>query len=153
MIWLIVANAVVWLVFHYAISALCFIIPLRYFLTDRAFFRLARWEQDGKRWDTYFFVKRWKKHLPEGSSIVKKSYNKRHLHGTSRESLLMFAAETKRAELTHWLLIVPAPLFFLWNPQWAGWVNVVYALLANLPFILTQRYNRGRLERVIARSK
>jgi len=57
--------------------------------------------------------------------------------------------ETRRAELTHWLLMVPAPFFFLWNPAWAGWVMIVYALLANCPFIMIQRYNRPRLERVL----
>lgn len=150
--WLFVVNAIAWLIFHYALSALCFYIPLRFFRKDIAFFRLAKWEKRGQLWDELFSVKRWKKHLIDGSAIVKKSYNKSHLHGTRHEDLQIFAAETKRAELTHWLLIAPAPLFFLWNPDWAAWVNVVYALVANVPFIVTQRYNRGRIERVLARA-
>ncbi|WP_367619250.1 hypothetical protein [Planococcus shenhongbingii] len=36
--------------------------------------------------------------------------------GKRRDDLKVFAAETKRAELTHWLSIIPAPLLFLWNP-------------------------------------
>lgn len=146
---LFIINLVAWFVLHFAISALCFYIPLSYFLKEKRLFRIAKWEQDGKLWDKLFAVKRWKKHLIDGSSIVKKSYNKSYLHGTDTQSLRIFLAETKRAELTHWLLIVPAPLFFLWNPLWAGWVNVAYALLANIPFIVTQRYNRGRLEFIL----
>lgn len=61
--------------------------------------------------------------------------------------------ETQRAELTHWFLIPPAFLFFLWNPAWAGWVMVIYALVVNLPFIMIQRYNRPRLERVLKKIK
>ena len=148
-IWLLVVNIVAWLVLHFSISALCFKIPLRFFLKDVVFFRIAKWEEHGKFWNRLFLVKKWKKHLIDGSSIAKKSYNKSHLHGTKREDLLVFAAETKRAEMTHCLLILPAPLFFLWNPVWAGSINIVYALFANVPFILTQRYNRGRIENIL----
>lgn len=148
-VWLFTVNTVAWLILHFTISALCFKIPLRYFLHDVAFLRIARWERDGEIWNRLFLVKKWKKYLIDGSSIVKESYNKSHLHGTKRENLIVFAAETKRAELTHWLLILPAPLFFLWNPVWAGWIIVAYALIANLPFIITQRYNRGRIESMI----
>lgn len=146
---LFILNLVIWLLLHFLISALCFYMPLSYFLRDSPIFRLAKWEQGGKLWDQLFRVKRWKKHLIDGSSIVKKSYNKSHLHGTDVESLRVFSAETKRAELTHWLLLVPAPLFFIWNPHWAAWINVIYAIVANVPFIITQRFNRGRLEAII----
>ena len=151
-IWLLIVNIMVWLVLHFSISALCFKIPLCYFLKDVVFLRIAEWEENGKIWNRLFLVKKWKRHLIDGSSIAKKSYNKSHLHGTKREDLKIFAAETKRAEITHWLLILPAPLFFLWNPVWAGWINIAYALFANVPFIMTQRYNRGRIESIVGLS-
>ena len=152
-LWLFFVNSAAWLIIHFTISALCFYIPLRYFLKDIPFLRIAQWERNGAIWNTLFLVKKWKKHLIDGSSIVKKSYNKSHLHGRKQEDLTIFAAETKRAEITHWLLILPAPLFFLWNPAWAGWINMVYALLANIPFIVTQRYNRGRIEAIVQAAK
>lgn len=148
---LILINGAAWLFFHFAISAMCFYIPLRFFLKDIPFLRIAKWEKQGNRWHQLFRVKTWKQHLMDGSKIVKKSYNKSHLHGNTAEQLTEFAAETKRAELTHWLLIVPAPLFFLWNPEWAAWINVAYAIIANVPFIVTQRYNRARIERLLQR--
>jgi len=148
-LWLLFINSAAWLVIHFSISALCLYIPLRYFLKDIPFLRIARWERNGDIWNTLFLVRKWKKYLIDGSSIVKKSYNKSHLHGQKQEDLTIFAAETKRAELTHWLLMLPAPLFFLWNPAWAGWLNIAYALLVNVPFIITQRYNRGRIEAIV----
>jgi glycosyl-4,4'-diaponeurosporenoate acyltransferase len=45
-------------------------------------------------------------------------------------------------------------VFFLpWNPWWADLVIVTYAIAANLPCILVQRYNRGRLSKLLARSE
>ena len=40
----------------------------------------------------------------------------------------------------------------LWNPPWVALVMVGYGLAVNLPFIAIQRYNRTRVERVLARS-
>lgn len=148
-IWLLVVNTIAWLIIHFGMSFLCLKIPLGYFLQDTFQFRIATWEQNGKVWDRLFAVKRWKKYLIDGSSIVKKSYNKKHLHGTKCDELKVFAAETKRAEMTHWLILLPIPLFFLWNPLWAAWINVAYAFIANVPFIITQRFNRARIEAIV----
>ena len=150
-IWIIFWNIIAWGFFHFAISDICFRIPLSYFHKDLVWFRIAGWEDKGRVWQRLFLVKKWKKYLIDGSSIVKKSYNKSYLHGMNKHDLAVFAAETKRAELTHWLLMVPAPVFFLWNPIWAGWIMIVYAFFVNFPFIITQRYNRGRIEAIIIR--
>lgn len=144
-IWLILINIIAWGFIHYFISYLCFKIPLSYFEKDNKVFKTRKWEQSGQIWQKIFKVKKWKSRIIEGSSIAKESYDKSHLHGTKRSDLSTFAAETRRAELTHWMLILPAPLFFLWNPIWAGWVMIIYALIVNLPFIIIQRYNRGRI--------
>jgi glycosyl-4,4'-diaponeurosporenoate acyltransferase len=42
-------------------------------------------------------------------------------------------------------------VFFLWNPWWGDAVIIVYAIGANLPCILAQRYNRLRLRHLLAR--
>jgi glycosyl-4,4'-diaponeurosporenoate acyltransferase len=59
-----------------------------------------------------------------------------------------FGRETCRGEAVHWVVLLCASLFFLWNPWWAGLAMVVYALIVNVPCILAQRYNRIRLARV-----
>lgn len=148
-IYLLPLNIFVWLILHIAISWICLRMPLTYFQKDLSWFKIRNWEKEGLIWDRIFHVKRWKKHLIDGSSIAPKSFDKRHLHGTKLDELDVFSAETKRAEMTHWVLMGSALLFFVWNPWWANWIIVIYALLSNLPFILTQRYNRGRIERVM----
>ena len=63
----------------------------------------------------------------------------------------MFVRETRRAELGHWWALACSPLFVLWNPPLAAALLVAYGVLANLPFILIQRYNRLRTQSVLAR--
>jgi glycosyl-4,4'-diaponeurosporenoate acyltransferase len=47
--------------------------------------------------------------------------------------------------------MLPAPIFFLFNPIWVGYVMIVYAILANMPCILTQKYNQIRFTNLIVR--
>jgi hypothetical protein len=49
--------------------------------------------------------------------------------------------------------IASAPVFFLWNPWWGDLIIVLYALVANLPCILVQRYNRFRLQKLRVRER
>jgi glycosyl-4,4'-diaponeurosporenoate acyltransferase len=42
-------------------------------------------------------------------------------------------------------------LFLLWNPPVGVAVNVVYAIAANVPCILAQRYNRPRVLAILER--
>ncbi|MGE7878432.1 hypothetical protein [Peribacillus muralis] len=74
-------------------------------------------------------MKIWKDYIPDGSKINKRGIEKKELQGTDTSSLTTFILESKRAKLAHWLSILPAGFFFLWNPVWAGWIMVVYAIL------------------------
>jgi glycosyl-4,4'-diaponeurosporenoate acyltransferase len=65
--------------------------------------------------------------------------------------LRRFVLETRRGETCHWLAILFTPLFLLWNPWWGFAVNLAYALLANVPCIVAQRYNRARLLALLSR--
>ena len=60
-----------------------------------------------------------------------------------------FLIEVNRAELSHWLQMLPAPIFFLFNLPIIGYFMIVYAVLFNLPFIIAQRYNRPKILRII----
>jgi glycosyl-4,4'-diaponeurosporenoate acyltransferase len=57
--------------------------------------------------------------------------------------------ETRRAELAHWPILALGPVFFAWNPWWLALAMVGYAVVANVPCILVQRYNRARLYRML----
>ncbi|MFQ3727347.1 hypothetical protein ABLV92_09075 [Staphylococcus equorum] len=57
-----------------------------------------------------------------------------------------FIIETRRAELVHILSIVPV-VIFLRATKMIKVINVIYVLLANVPCMIAQRYNRPKLER------
>ncbi|WP_459770663.1 glycosyl-4,4'-diaponeurosporenoate acyltransferase CrtO family protein [Alkalibacterium sp. s-m-28] len=147
-------NIAVWLFFHVSISLGLLKVPYSYFGPDHPsdiLFRERSFEQKGKLWRNVFYVHKWKDRLPDGASLFKMGYKKKQLADTTVETMQLFIMETKRAELTHLLLLLPAPLFFLWNPVWAGFVMVFYAIIVNVPFIIIQRYNRIRLAMIAQR--
>ena len=76
-------------------------------------------------------------------------FAKQTIHSLDAFYVGQFLLETRRAELAHWCMFLCLPLFFLWNPPWACLVMTAYALAANLPCILAQRYNRIVLYRVV----
>jgi glycosyl-4,4'-diaponeurosporenoate acyltransferase len=45
--------------------------------------------------------------------------------------------------------MLATPVFLVWNWWWVELLMVVYALAANLPCLLVQRYNRARLARLL----
>ncbi|SFC15749.1 glycosyl-4,4'-diaponeurosporenoate acyltransferase [Alkalibacterium subtropicum] len=141
----------VWLFLHLTISLGLIKLPDRFLSGSHLLYELFKersFEKNGKFWKDKVKVHKWKDKLPDGASLFHAGYKKKELQNNDIYTIRVFIKETKRAELTHWLLIVPAPFFFLWNPVWAGWVMIVYALLVNVPFIMIQRYNRIRLTRI-----
>ena len=146
---LLITDSLAWLLFHLGISFGLRKVSDAFFERHANCFRSFAFEKGGRIWSEVFRIRQWKDKLPDGTVIAKKGFDKSRLAQQQKDYLEKFVIETRRAELTHWLLMVPAPFFFLWNPAWAGWVMIVYALLANCPFIMIQRYNRPRLERVL----
>ena len=80
-----------------------------------------------------------------GSEVLQRRKSAAAIHAY----LAQFLLETRRAEWAHWCMLGCLPIFFLWNPPWACLVMTAYALAANLPCILAQRYNRIVLDRVV----
>lgn len=145
---LLIVDSLAWACVHLGISWGIRQIPLAFFDQHAAWFRSFSFEDDGKFWQKQLRIARWKDRLPEGTQIDSSGFNKSRLQRKDHVYLHRFIVETCRAELTHWLLLFSVCVFFLWNPLWAAVLNILYALLANLPFILIQRYNRPRLRRV-----
>ncbi|WP_100012247.1 glycosyl-4,4'-diaponeurosporenoate acyltransferase [Lentibacillus sediminis] len=150
-IWTTIIDIIAWVFFHVAISFFTLKMPDRYFENNSFPYKINNWEQDGRFWKNTFLVPKWKSLVPDGAKLFRKGFQKSKLHRQDDAFIKMFILESRRAELTHWLCIPPAIFFFLWNPPWAGWVMIAYALFANLPIIVLQRYNRARLERVLRR--
>jgi glycosyl-4,4'-diaponeurosporenoate acyltransferase len=74
-----------------------------------------------------------------------------HIASRNPDYLETWVAETCRAELCHWVAMLPSVLFFLWNPPWLGLIMVAYAVGFNAVPIVTQRHNRPRLLALLRR--
>lgn len=97
-------------------------------------------------------VRRWKAFIPDAASWFQRGIPKTLPRRGDRASLTRLVTETRRAEVAHWLMIIPTPVFFLWNPVWADAVMIAYASIANVPCIIVQRSVRERLQAALRRS-
>src|SRR6478752_5855049 len=120
-------NIMAWFVIHMLIAYRCTKISPFYLKKDLALFKVQTWETVG---------------------LYKKKWESR-----TKEYAQLFLIETNRAELTHWISILPSILFFIWNSPSIGVWMVIYAIVANVPFILVQRYNRIRIHQVVLKLK
>jgi len=145
--WIIVLNVAGWLVIQLGLAWLFTQMPVAWFNPGGA----RAWERSGRFYESVFGIKCWKNRLPDAARWLEGGFAKGALAGTDADYLRRFIRETWRGELCHWLAIGCAPLFFLWNPWWGDLIIVGYALAANLPCILAQRYNRIRFRRLLAR--
>lgn len=147
---LITLNVAVWLGWSVTAGYLGHRLGDRWLHRDWGPLRLTGPERSGA-WFRRIRVRRWKDRLPEAGTFFAGGFSKRRLPGRDGPGLERFAMETRRAELTHLLIMAALPVFALWNP-WTGMlVNLAYALAANVPCIVVQRYNRMRIERVLGR--
>jgi len=152
--WTVALCFVLWIVINLSVSWICLYLPDKLFNSRLFFFRLHPFEDDGQLYEKVFKVKRWKKLLPDGGGLWKKrGYKKRHLEDFSEENLERFLVESCRGELTHWLSILLFWVFGFFLPVSATWGMLIYALVANLPCIITQRYNRPRVIKLLERTR
>jgi len=147
--WIVVLNVIGWIVIQMGLAWAFTKMPVRWFNPAKAF----GFESGGRFYERVFAIKKWKDKLPDAAQWFGGGFAKANLSSANPEYVRRFIRETWRGELCHWFAIVCAPLFFLWNPWWGDVVIVMYAVLANLPCILAQRYNRARLQRLLERSR
>jgi glycosyl-4,4'-diaponeurosporenoate acyltransferase len=148
---IIAANITTWPVLQLAIAWSFTKMNPRRFAKDYRIYRVQRWEVHlYRRW---LMIRRWKRMLPDGAIWVSDSSRKGVMSGYDTAYLRRFAAETRRSEAAHWLMLACFPVFFLWNPHWAWSVLALYAMAANIPCILVQRYNREIVRRLLVRCK
>jgi glycosyl-4,4'-diaponeurosporenoate acyltransferase len=145
----VIVDVLAWLVVHLGVAWAVTRLDPRRFDPRAWLFRERALERGGRLYQRLFRIESWKGSLPDGARLFRRGFRKKQLAARSPEYLARFRVETCRGELAHWIVVACAPLFFLWNPPWVGLVMIAYALLANLPCILAQRYNRLRLGRVL----
>lgn len=145
--WIIALNAGGWVAIQMGLAWAFTRMPVRWFHPGTG----LPWEREGRVYERVFRIKSWKDRLPDAARWFAGGFAKGTLAEADREYLARFLRETWRGELCHWAAIACAPVFFLWNPWWGDLIITAYALAANLPCILVQRYNRARLQRLLQR--
>lgn len=144
----ITIDVIAWFLIHMGVSYIMSQQSLTLFNINSWLYRKRGWEKNGRLYEKLFKLKSWKRRLPDGAAIFKSGFEKKRLKGTNKDYLDSFVRETCRAELTHWIVFLFGPLFLIWNLWWVGIVMIVYATIANIPCVVTQRYNRIRLQRI-----
>jgi glycosyl-4,4'-diaponeurosporenoate acyltransferase len=149
--WAIAVNIAAWLVIHVVVSVSIARVALKSFNPRSWLYRQRTWEKGGRPYKALLKVKRWKRLLPDGAAVFKGGFRKKRLAGRDAAYVQTFILETCRAELTHWVILACSAVFFIWNEWWIGLIMIAYGLVANMPCIVAQRYNRIKLIRMYAR--
>ena len=72
-------NTAVWFVLHMLGAGLASRLPLEMFDFRGWLYRTRRWEQQGALYKKLFFIKNWKKFLPDGAAMFKGGFPKKHI--------------------------------------------------------------------------
>jgi len=145
----IVIDILAWFIIHLGVSYIMTRQSLTSFNADSWLYRKRKWERNGKIYERFFRLKSWKKKLPDGAAVFKNGFKKKQLKATNEDYLRDFIRETCRAELTHWIVLLFGTVFLIWNYIWVGILMIMYAAIVNIPCIITQRYNRIRIQRIV----
>ena len=144
-------DILAWVVFHLSIGFASSKIPLSKLHPEHWFFQTFKWEKGGTIYDKIFHVRSWKKLIPNGSAVYKGAFSIKNLPTNDPAYLGRWLKESVRAEICHYLMIIPGFFFFLWNNVLMGWLMLAYAFLNNLVPIVLQRYNRPRMRKLLAK--
>jgi glycosyl-4,4'-diaponeurosporenoate acyltransferase len=148
--WTVLADFIAWFIIHIGVAVVLVRTRAERFKPDDRLFKSRGWEHDGEIYPRFFKIRKWKEHIPDAAPVLRSlGFPKKRLAGKGDAYFLAFARETCRAEATHWIIMLFAPLFFLWNPVGVGFFMILYALAENIPLIMAQRYNRYRLRRLV----
>lgn len=95
-------------------------------------------------------IKKWKRLLPDGAKLIDRNgFLKRKFESTDINYIKKFIIETRRAELVHLIHFPFLIVFFLFNPLAGDIIMIVYAFFFNVPCLMSQRYNRKRLMKLL----
>ena len=64
-------------------------------------------EKRGALWNKLFRINKWKHYIPEAAQFNYRIYNKRRLASFKLEDIHFMILEMRRAELVHWLSMIP----------------------------------------------
>jgi glycosyl-4,4'-diaponeurosporenoate acyltransferase len=148
-LWMLALDFIAWLVINLSVAGIISRLLPESFNAETWLFKERNWEKQARLYEHLFKIKKWKGWLPDGAEVSRKAFKKKHLQTADSDYIRVFILETCRAEILHWIIFLFGFIFFVWNPWYVGIIMIVYAGITNLPCILTQRYNRIRLKRLL----
>lgn len=148
-IWVILIDSAAWAIIQPLIGWLAFKFPDSWIDDDLPWFQVKDWEDGGQLYQRWFRVRAWKHRVPSGGKLYAGGFSMTEITSWDRGTIARWVKESCRAELCHWVAILPSALFFLWNPWHMALMMVLYACVFNAIPIIIQRYNRPRLLRVL----
>ncbi len=123
------------------------LVPKKWFHSDRFPFRCSERES---RLYAALRVKDWQSKLPDMSRIFNRIMPAKRINADTLADLPRMLQETCVAEATHSVLaVLGLGCLRLWKGIGGAVFAAVYILLGNVPFIIIQRYNRPRLQRLM----
>lgn len=127
------------------------IIPGHWMQWDKRPFKLWDFENDGKIYNC-LKIRKWQNKLPDMSKIFKHIMPEKKMpESLSEEAVTVMLRETCIAELIHvFLCLAGLYCMSIWSGSGGRIVAAAY-LLGNIPFILIQRFNRPKFEKVLRR--
>ena len=146
---LIAINSLVWLVLQLFVAAIFVRLPDRFFVPSSS--QSRNHPAENYLYLKLLLIRQWKHLLPNGAAWVGRPARTKRPAAHNPDSLRPILIEANRSEAAHWLMMAACPIFFCWNPPVAWPILIVYALVANLPCIAAQRYNRRVVERILRR--
>mgnify|MGYP007069896430 FL=1 len=136
------------------LGVLCFpfgrLLARHDFRADQPPFQSLPLEQNGKIYEK-LGIRKWQNRVPDVSKVMPNIVPRKAMEkNLSFTGLYRMVQETCVAEMTHVLLCF-AGIALLWIWPGAGGIAlyILYVVLGNIPFILIQRYNRPRLQRLL----
>ena len=142
-------DCLAWALFHVIAGYVAWRTPDARLSADKGLFRFRKWEKQEGFYRKVLRIHRWKGFFPEAGGFFPGGFSKKRMLNRQPGYMERFVRETRRGELSHWLSMLPAPLFFLWNDWRIGIGMLVYALVVNLPFIAINRFNRRRFKETL----
>ena len=144
----VAVDSALWAAWGALVGLVASKLPDQRFANDGPLTRLRPWERDGRLW-AVVGLRRWKRFVPEvgwltGSAPEEALAARRRWPEAARDG-----DSAGRSRALGRLLASPRDADM--GPAWIFGVMVIYGLCANVPCIIIQRYNRGRLLRVANR--
>lgn len=144
-----VVNFMFLVIWHIIILVLSRIFKDSYFDPKKNMYLERKWENNGKFYVDILKIKKWKDKLPQ--YIAKNGFSKRNLECISKlnkEYIEKFIIETCRAEWNHFMCCMYWIVAVSTNSGFCGVFFSVISVIANLPFLFIQRFNRIRLNKI-----